>query len=180
LDPGDLIMVAATTPRRFGNRRAALLTGLVISGLLVAGCNTTTPRKSAESARLAAAEGPAATPVQHPLLEGIPLPVGFTMNPRNSMAWESGQTRMTRCEFTGAASPEAITRFYLNYMPSARFVLKQRRLDNGDYWLRFENDTEECNILLKRGEPETVLVIDIKPLARGSAARETSPPTRRH
>jgi hypothetical protein len=43
----------------------------------------------------------------------------------------------------------------------------------------FENDAEECLIRLRPEKKETVIVVDIGPLPRGSADREAKPAVRR-
>ncbi len=55
-------------------------TGLVLAGLLLPGCES--PGGSAQGG----VAGPPADPVQHPLLQNIPLPVNFRMVPERSVA----------------------------------------------------------------------------------------------
>lgn len=125
-------------------------------------------------------QSPAAQPRQHPLLENIPLPMGFRLVPDRSVARSSGQTRVAQCEFEGDADPDAVTKFYLHYMPSANFALRQRRFDNGEYTLRFESDTEECNVRVRPGKMRTtILIIDIGPVPKGPAERKAEPALRR-
>ena len=123
--------------------------------------------------------GSAAPPLQHQMLEGIPVPVGFRMIPAHSTIQVIGTTRVGRCEFEGATAPDATARFYLEQMPAARFSLDLKRLDAGEYTLRFDSDSEECTIRLKPVKDTTVLIIDIGPLAKGSAEREAAVPARR-
>ncbi len=152
---------------------AARGVGLVclVIGSGVLGCSTYTP----SSSRVSAAQSPPASPRQHTMLENIPIPVGFRMVPERSVARESGRLRVAQCEFQGSTVPEHVAAFYQNYMPSAKFALKQRRLDNGEYKLRFESDSEECNIYVKPAKTSTVLVVDIGPLPRGRSERAAPP-----
>lgn len=153
---------------------STLCAGLIAIGLGLGGCVSSTYSQGSVSTG-----EPAASARQHPLLENIPLPAGFRMVVERSVARQDGRTRMALCEFEGARSPEQVTHFYQNYMPSANFTLKQSRLDGGQYRLRFESDTEECNIRVSRARSRTVLVVDLGPLPRGSAEREIKPPVRR-
>lgn len=148
-----------------------------ILGLLAAlsGCQSYSSTTSTGNS----ATGPAASPVQHPLLTNVPLPVGFRMVPERSVARGSGRFRMAICEFEGTTPPERVTSFYQNYMPSANFALRTTSLVNGEYKLRFESDTEECSIYVRRERQATRLVIDLGPLPRGTAEREPRPPVRR-
>ncbi len=149
----------------------AAATGLLATGLLLTGCysmggNTTDTQP------------PPASPREHTLLRGIPLPVGFRMVPERSVATESGRFRVAQCEFEGSTDPERVSRFYVDYMPSAHFTLKKKRFDNGEYALRFESNDEECNVRVREARGRTVLVLDVGPLPRGSAERQpSSPPT---
>ena len=118
-----------------------------------------------------------ATAVQHPLLQNIPLPAGFRMIPERSVASVVGANRVAKCEFQGGLSPDEVARFYESLMPTARFTLGPKSFDNGEYSMRFESDSEECSLRIKRAGSRTVLVIDIRPLSKGSADRET--PVRR-
>lgn len=125
-------------------------------------------------------QGPPAAPVQHTLLQNVPLPVGFQMVADRSVARQSGASRVALCEFEGTSSPEEVTRFYVNYMPSAQFTLKKRDYVHGEYQLRFESDIEECIIRIKPAKlgKKTALVVDIGPLPQGSAEHESRPALR--
>jgi hypothetical protein len=123
--------------------------------------------------------GSAAPPLQHQMLAGIPVPVGFRMVPAHSTVQVVGATRVGRCEFEGATAPDTTARFYLEQMPAAQFKETLRRLDAGEYTLRFESDSEECTIRLKPVQTTTVLIVDIGPLAKATAEREPGNPARR-
>jgi hypothetical protein len=143
--------------------------GVLLAGAMVlSGCQSYQGTSSSGGS----SQGPPASPVQHSLMRNIPLPVGFELQPERSVAHESGQLRVAQLEFTGNASPEQVTRFYVNHMPSARFVLKKRRFDNGEYELRFESAAEECNVRVRGGRTQTTLVIDVSPLPKGTPERK--------
>ena len=156
---------------------AAACAGLLLAAVGLPGCQSLSGGTT--SSGQAASHGPPASPVQHTLLQNIPLPVGFKMVPDRSVARESGQFRVAQCEFEGVTTPEAVTRFYVQYMPTARFTLRQKRLDNGEYNLRFDSDSEECNVRVKRQDSKTILVVDIGPLPKGPTEREAQPPVPR-
>jgi hypothetical protein len=156
-----------------GGRFVGPAAGLALLGLLVlVGCNTYSGTTTATSADGA----PPASAAQHPILEGVPIPVGFRMVSERSVARQTGRFRMAKVEFVGGTSPEQVTAFYQNYMPSAQFTLKTRNLEAGEYKLRFESPSEECNIRVTRNSGRTVLVVDLGPLPQGSAEREHRPP----
>ncbi len=149
--------------------------GAALIGLALWGCNTFGGSSGGTGQ---ATEQPPAQARQHSLLENIPLPQGFTMVPERSVAHQSGQTRVAQCEFRGHTDPDGVSRFYVRYMPTARFTLRQKRFDNGEYMLRFESDTEECNVRVKPGKLNTTLVIDISPLPKGPVERKPTPTDR--
>jgi hypothetical protein len=152
---------------------AAAAVGLALVGL--AGCNTTTYAGGSSDVTATGSGPTAATPRQDPMLENIPLPVGFRMVPERSVVRNDGQLRVAMCEYEGQTHPERVVSFYKNYMPSAKFVLRQSRLENGMYSLRFASDVEECNIRVTRARDRTHLVLDLGPLPKGSAEREPQP-----
>jgi len=140
---------------------AVAAAGLILGAALSVGCEST-----GGGMAQAPPGGPPSSPVQHPLLENIPLPVGFQMVPERSVARQMGELRLAQCEFEGPTRADAVVRFYVEYLPTAKFTLRQQRFDNGEYSLRFESDKEECNVRVRGKGPKTVLVIDIAPLSR--------------
>ena len=148
--------------------------GLILAGVCLWGCES-----FGNSGTQGVSQSPSPSPVQHPMLQNIPLPVGFQMVADRSSARESDHFRWAQCEFEGQLSPEAVTSFYLNYMPSAKFTVKKKGLERGEAFLYFESDTEECNIRVRRAKLKTILFLDLGPLPKGSAEREVKPPVRR-
>ena len=162
--------------RRLGTIGSVAWSALVCG--LLAGCQSAGDGRGDPGGQ-ALGPGSAAPPLQHQMLEGIPVPLGFKMVPVRSTVQVIGATRVGRCEFEGATAPDTTARFYLEQMPAAQFMLKLKRLDAGEYTLRFESDSEECTIRVKPVKDQTVLVIDIGPVAKISAEREGGAPARR-
>ena len=124
--------------------------------------------------------GPGTTPppVQMPILSGIPIPTGFDFVPERSSFSSSGQYRVGLYEFSGSSNPLTVYNFYKQYMPTAGFTMKHTGSDRGVYTMRFESDQEECNVKIQRASLKTVLMLQINPVARGSADRDEAPPPR--
>lgn len=146
---------------------AVACAGLILVTVPLAGCDSLGGGGKAQ--------GATAAPVQHPLLENIPLPHGFRIVPERSVARMAGPLRVAQCEFQGSTSPDAVARFYVEYLPTARFTLLNKRFDNGQYSMRFESASEECNIRIRPQNAKTVLVIDIGPLAKATNEEDLNP-----
>lgn len=153
----------------------ALVTGFGLLGGLVSGCQnysgTTTSARNGAT--------PPASPVQHRLLHNVPVPVGFQLNRDRSNAWASGQIRWASCEFEGHSSADQVAAFYTRHMPSAKFVLKKESLEGGESHMRFVSDREECDIRIRESSGGTKLTINIGPLPKGTAERQSKPARRR-
>jgi hypothetical protein len=161
-------------------RSSCVLLPLACAALLLAAAALTGCDSGGSTGTAPSMDQPAiATPVQHPLLQNIPLPAGFRLIQERSVASLSGTTRVAKCEFQGGLSTDEVARFYENLMPSARFTLGPKSFDNGEYTMRFDSDSEECNLRIKRSGSKTVLIIDVRPLSKGSTERDTQPPVRR-
>jgi hypothetical protein len=126
-----------------------------------------------------AGSGPAVAPMQHPMLEGLPIPNGFELVPERSFYSSSGQLRYAACEYRGATDPLSVSRFYREYMPSAGFTFRQESFIGGEHLLAFDSNTEQTTIRVKRDVAKTVLVIQINPTPKGSAEREVKPPAKK-
>lgn len=149
--------------------------GILIVLATLSGCDSGGSQSTAPGTNQPAV----ATAVQHPLLQNIPVPAGFRLMSDRSVASISGSTRVAKCEFQGGLSPDEVVRFYESLMPTVRFTLGPKSYDNGQYSMRFESETEECTLRIKRAGSKTVLVIDLRPLSKGSAEGEAQPPVRR-
>lgn len=123
-------------------------------------------------------DGPTASPVQDPMLEGIPLPHGFTKALDKSDGTVSGQFRLVRFYYTGSTDPAAVHRFYEEYMPSAGFTQVERSLEQGTYSSRFQSSSEECSIRVRREKSKTSLMVNLRPLPAATPDRSGTPPVR--
>jgi len=163
---------------RFVCDRVRLQTAIVCAGLGLAGLGggcQSPEQTEAIGPGASTASGAAVMPVQDPMLENLPVPMGFRRVPERSLARATGKLRMAQCEYEGSTSPADLVRFYESQMPTAQFALKERRLDAGVYSLRFESDSEVCNLRIKRAKSKTILVIDLGPLPKGAGEREAKP-----
>lgn len=112
---------------------------------------------------------------EHSALKGIPVPQGFRLDPKNSNTWEAGQVRFANCQFEGPGSIERVAEFYTQYMPAAKFTLKRRQLVAGEWNLEFASDSEIATVRVKPKGDRAVVGIELGPLPRGSAERESKP-----
>jgi len=91
------------------------------------------------------------------------------------VAKQAGNLRIALGEFTGDAPATVVTQFYQKYLPTAGFhLLEQRFLDN-QHQLRFESNTETCNIRVRQVKKKTTFLIDLGPLPNGTPATPTPP-----
>jgi hypothetical protein len=116
-------------------------------------------------------------PMQHPMLEGIPIPNGFELVPERSYYRNTGSQRYATCEYQGPTDPLAVSRFYREYMPTAGFAFRQERYIGGQRTMEFESSTEQSTVCVKPDKSRTVLIIEISPAAKAPADRETAPPS---
>jgi hypothetical protein len=147
--------------------------GVFIVALCVAGCqdsNANAPVVTTTD------QTPVATPVEHPLLKGIPIPIGFKIVQEKSRVRHRGSMRDAQCEFQGTLIPSEVVRFYEQYMPAAHFKLGPKIFVDGDYTLRFESSTEECNVIVKYKNSKTTVIIDLGPLSTSAPERERPEP----
>ena len=159
--------------RCVGRCRALGLVAAMAPCVVLGACTTVTgTAKVGEDA-------PAASARQHPTLEGIPIPSGFTLVADETHASNSGRLRYADCDFVGKADPASVFTFYKEYMPSAGFTLRQWRFDRGEYIMDFDSTNEQSTVRIKRSKFKTDLRIDVRPTPKGSAERDTDTPVRR-
>jgi hypothetical protein len=140
-----------------GRRRGCALAGvlLIVAGL--AGCQSGGAVRMPE-------------PVQHPMLDGIPLPRGFAPVNDRTMAFESGRFRLARYEFVGGVPRNTVLEFFVNALPSAGFRLGPRQDERGVYIVRFMSEREELSIQIgSRGLNKTYFVLNVGPLPQAPA-----------
>jgi hypothetical protein len=143
-------------------RRAALAAALPLA--VLAGCES-----------MGRDDGLSASPMQHPSLEGFPLPNGFRLVPEHSVGSSAGQMRIVKYEFAGSTESQRVNRFYKDYMPAAGWTLKTEDFDRGVYHMRYESKTEECLVRITPDGSKSYIGVQLRPLPRGTAERE---PTR--
>jgi hypothetical protein len=141
--------------------------GLAVCGLTVCGC---------DSGGLSSGRKVAAAPVQHPMLENIPLPADAIEQPERSVGRRSGRFRVGKFEFLTANDPLTVMRFYRELMPTAGYRLRTEVAEGGVYDMRFDSDVEECAIRIIPGRmSKTRLIVDVGPIPRGPAAAANEP-----
>ena len=139
--------------------------GLVLAGVIVAMAGTTGCESGGRNGT-----GRMPEPVQHPMLDGIPLPRGFAPVHDRTMAFESTQFRLARYEFVGSTPRNTVLEFFLNSLPSAGFRLGPRQDEQGVYFVRFMSDREELSIQIgSRGLNKTYFVLNVGPLPQAPA-----------
>ena len=158
--------------RCVGRCRALGLVAAMAPCVVLGACASTTTTNVGET-------GTSASARQHPTLENIPIPSGFTLVADRSHASNSGRLRYANCEFVGKTDPANVFSFYREYMPSAGFTLRQWRYDRGEYVLDFDSTDEQSTVRIKRQKFKTDLRIDVRPTPKGSAERDTQTPIRR-
>jgi hypothetical protein len=119
---------------------------------------------------------PAPPAMQHPRLQGFPIPPGFALIDKKTYAEKSGDMRHAHCEFTGGLSIAELDRFYRKMMPEAGFTLRNERLAQGDYLLEFESAKEVSTVSFKEVRGKTLLVVTVSPTSAGPAARPSQKP----
>lgn len=133
--------------------------GLAGLAAILAGC--------ADKNAAPGAPPPAPQPVQHPLLENVPLPEDFALVRDRSAAQKTGATRVAKCEFRGKSEPVDVMAFYKRHMPSAGFTLQEEGLRDKEYYARFESATETCLVRARSGTFSTHLSVEVGPKAGG-------------
>jgi hypothetical protein len=125
-------------------------------------------------------EDTTASAVRDPVLQDIPKPAGFVLDPERSSAIASGKYRLAKCEYGGTLAPSAVKRFYEEYMPSANFELQNWSLDRGEFTMTFESSSEVCTVRIRPGSwQKTAVLVEIIPKPQGSPEHEPQPPMRR-
>lgn len=148
---------------------AAAGCALVLSLAALVGCEENTATVSGQAPPSAG---------EHSALKNVPVPQGFRLDPKSSNTWEAGQVRFANCQFEGPGTIDRIAEFYTQYMPAAKFTLKRRQLVAGEWNLDFQSDSEVATVRIKPKGNRAVVVIELGPVPRGSAERESKPPAK--
>jgi hypothetical protein len=163
-------MRCLTLARRADKRR--MLAGL-LAGLVLSGCTS-----SSSTGTVSSSPG-SGVALEHPLLTGIPIPTGFELVPERSYLREVGQMRVANCQYEGTKVPDALNRFYKEYMPAAGFTLREERLDRGEYVMEFDSSAERSVVRFRREKFKTILIIDIAPASKGATEPDARPPSKK-
>ena len=83
-----------------------------------------------------------------PRFNDIPHPMGFSILPEKSFAFESGGVRAGKLKYTGKADAVDVVSFYKNQMPIYNWALLNI-IQYGEYMLNFERENEGCVIIIK-------------------------------
>ncbi len=164
-------MSCALVGRRWSSRVMLTPLATLILSLPITAC------VSASSSTGTSATGSGVAPMQHPMLEGIPIPNGFELVPQRSYYRNTGSQRYATCEYQGALDPVEVGRFYKEYMPTAGFAFRQERFVGGQQTLEFASKTEQSSVSVKPDGSRTTLIIEVSPAAKASAdGSEPTPP----
>ncbi|QOJ15298.1 MAG: hypothetical protein HRU75_11935 [Planctomycetia bacterium] len=117
----------------------------------------------------------AGSPVQHPVLQNVPLPGGFELVDDRSRISSNGQIRFAQCEFSGRAERTSVYEFFKNYMPTGGWSLQDERLIGGVYELRYGSPTERCDVRISRSGRGTRIDIEVRPSADSGEAAPPPP-----
>jgi len=115
--------------------------------------------------------------MQHPRLEGFPIPPGFALLDKKTVIGKNGDVRTAHCEFTGLLSIAELDRFYRKTMPEAGFTLRNERLTHGEYCLEFTGPRESSTVSFKVDRKKTLLVVDLYPTSGAEVAPQPKPKT---
>lgn len=157
-------------------RRHIALCGLMCGSLIAAlGCQSNQGTAGASYD----ASGAGLSAMQHPTLEGIPVPARFQLVADRSYCKQIGALRLANCTFDGKTDAASVFEFYKANMPSAGFTLRQWNFERGEYIAWYESHTEHCTIRIRREGYRTSVIVDVSPLPTGSAERDVRSPGRR-
>ncbi|MGE0480894.1 MAG: hypothetical protein AB7Q17_10535 [Phycisphaerae bacterium] len=112
-------------------------------------------------------------PVQHPMLQNVPLPDGFRIVDQRSRGMTTGGQRWAQCEFMGNADRATVVSFFEEYMPTAGWALKEKRFTAGVYDLRFDSARERCDLrVYHQSLNRTKIDVDLRQIPGGAADGE--------
>lgn len=117
--------------------------------------------------------------VQHPTLEGIPLPSGFRLVDDRSVGMSSGPLRVGKFEFRGNVDRVTVAAFFKQHMPTGGWTLRKEDFDRGIFELRFESGAEECTVRLRADGRGTIIGVQVCPLSGAAGSGDIVPPAKR-
>ena len=141
----------------------ALLGALV----LICGCSTV-PKREREMS-----QAPLLEPKVLAKFSDIPVPVGFTFEPRESYAFESAGVRAAVLKYSGRAQAEQVINFYKEQMPMYNWRLLNI-VEYGERLLNFDSDSETCIIRMVPQASKIALIVNLAP--KPQSARKPDKP----
>lgn len=108
-----------------------------------------------------------------PYIEGVPVPDGFKLVPRESVDYESGGQRSAMHVYDGWADPAAIRSFYQEQMPLMGWNRVSGQSVEGVVTLRFEKPNEACVVEIKPTLflNRTKIHVTVSPFSRNATQR---------
>jgi len=151
-------MIAENRAERAGVRVAGTLL-LALAGL--AGCQAD-----------GRGGGAAVSAVRDPVVADMPRPSGFQLVEGDCVFWQAGRYRAGKLVYSGSTNATTIKRFYEEQMPTAGFDKRELTLYGGTYLVRFESETEVCNVRIREATMgPTRVEMEIIPLPQGTTER---------
>jgi len=89
--------------------------------------------------------------VARPPVAYIPVPEGFTLDPTQSVTFDTGVTRRVDHLYTGPAAPLALVRFYKREMVARGWSLVSQPPSVGDQTLGFKKSGQACRVRITSG-----------------------------
>lgn len=86
----------------------------------------------------------------NPYFQGIPVPVGFDRNERESSYSTTGNSRRVLEVYEGGAAPIKVRNFYVSNMPANGWQLGGESLSGAIYSLSFAKDSSKCTITISK------------------------------
>lgn len=159
-------MIAANFVRQASWRRRFALAACAAVGLSGAACSNSNRPISP-------------MPMQHPMLEHVPLPSGFRLVDDKSRATSTGEARWAQCVFSGRADRAEVYQFFEANMPAGGWKLREKHLlDGGVYELHYESQQERCDVRIWQDSwGKAFIEVDLRRLtSAGADAQKTAHP----
>jgi hypothetical protein len=86
----------------------------------------------------------------------VPIPSGYRLRDSDSVDVLTGNSRIIRHVYRGGGRPVDVRNFYEAQMPTAGWVQRIVRNDNGHYNLQFEKQGELCAIDISPARPSVL------------------------
>lgn len=114
------------------------------------------------------------SPALYPRERDVPMPEVMRFVPQASEDYRDGRRRVyVRHRYIGDAHKDSVRAFFRRHMPLTRWALVSDANHQGYYILRFEKESESCEITIKDaprdGSGNTLVDVRITPLERRTA-----------